>query len=66
MHPPPRDAESRPPPQRPSAEDPLYGEEGQRRPLTRAERMIGVRHMLLGTLVLLLLLFTLALCSLPR
>jgi hypothetical protein len=47
-------------------DDPLYGEGGQRRPLTRPERMIGVRHMILGTLVLLALLFTLALCSLPR
>ena len=66
MCPPPSDAEPRPSPQRPSPEDPLYGEEGQRRPLTRGERMIGVRHMLLGTLILLALLFTVALCSLPR
>jgi hypothetical protein len=66
MCPPPGNAESRPSPQRPSSEDPLYGDEGQRRPLTRAERMIGVRHMLLGTVILLALLFTLALCSLPR
>ena len=54
------------PPGRPRDEDPLYGEKGQRRPLTRGERMIGVRHMLLGALVLLALLFTLALCGLPR
>lgn len=54
------------PPRRPRDEDPLYGEGGQRRPLTRGERMIGVRHMLLGALVLLALLFTLALCGLPR
>ncbi len=54
------------PPERPQDDDPLYGEEGQRRPLTRGERMMGVRHMVLGTLVLLALLFTLALCSLPR
>ncbi len=53
-------------PQRPRDEDPLYDEAGQRRPLTRSERMIGVRHMILGALVLLVLLFTLALCGLPR
>ena len=53
-------------PERPQGDDPLYGEEGQRRALTRGERKIGVRHMILGALVLLALLFTLALCSLPR
>jgi hypothetical protein len=53
-------------PPRPPHDDPLYGEEGQRRPLTRAERMLGLRHMILGALVVLALLFTLALCSLPR
>ena len=53
-------------PDRPQDDDPLYGEEGRRRPLTRGERMIGLRHMVLGTLVLLVLLFTLALCGLPR
>lgn len=47
-------------------DDPLYDEKGQRRPLTRSERMTGVRHMILGALVLLLLLFILALCGLPR
>jgi len=60
------DGEPPSPSHRPSGDDPLYGEEGQRRALTRAERMIGVRHMILGTLVLLALLFTLALCALPR
>lgn len=53
-------------PERPRDEDPLYDEAGQRRPLARSERMTGVRHMLLGTLVLIALLFTLALCGLPR
>ncbi len=54
------------PSERPRDEDPLYDEGGQRRPLTSGERMIGVRHMVLGALVLLALLFTLALCGLPR
>ncbi len=54
------------PSERSRDEDPLYDEAGQRRPLTRGERMIGVRHMVLGALVLLTLLFTLALCGLPR
>ncbi len=61
-----RERDPAPAPQRPAQDDPLYGEEGQRRSLTRGERLIGVRHMLLGTLVLLALLFTLALCGLPR
>jgi hypothetical protein len=50
----------------PPADDPLYDDTGQRRPLKPGERMIGVRHMLLGVLVVLALMFTLALCSLPR
>ncbi len=54
------------PSQRPRDKDPLYDEGGQRRPLTSGERMIGVRHMVLGALVILTLLFTLALCGLPR
>ena len=66
MNPPRPDKQLPPPSARPPEDDPLYGEGGQRRPLTRAERMIGVRHMVLGTLVLLALLLTLALCSLPR
>lgn len=54
------------PSERPPEDDPLYDEQGLRRPLTRGERMTGVRHMILGALVLLVLLFTLALCGLPR
>ena len=54
------------PPQQPPEDDPLYDASGLRRPLTHGERMIGVRHMILGSLVLLALLFTLALCGLPR
>ena len=51
---------------RPAPNDPLYDETGQRRPLNPTERRIGVRHMMLGVLVVLALLFALALCSLPR
>jgi hypothetical protein len=54
------------PPRQPPDDDPLYDASGQRRPLTRGERMIGVRHMILASLIVLALLFTVALCGLPR